>query len=85
MFACSCANPACQVLGCQIERGLRDRYSAAPAPVPVFAPYTAPTEGCRPASPITEADIRRIVAEEVAKALASYVAGQNRVGTKEAP
>lgn len=75
MLACSCANPACQVNGCQIAKGLREKCSAAPALVPVFAPYTVPTEGCKPIPALTEADIRRIVADEIAKALAPYMSG----------
>lgn len=61
MFACSCANPRCQVNGCMLARKYRDEDRQLPAPLPQQLP---PAQFHYP-QPWTEEDLRRIVREEV--------------------
>jgi len=76
MFACACANPACQVNGCAIANDMRDKYFKNPGynpwlPAPMVPVPMMPT----PQAPvpmgqiISEELIRRIVREEIIKVL----------------
>ncbi len=62
MFVCGCANPACQVNGCQIANDLRNKHSPNP--------YPNQWGGGGPAVPlpqvITVEQIRQIIREELA-------------------
>lgn len=72
MIACGCASEDCAVNGCRRVRELMQR------PAPTYEPFRVPMppqpqqelahDGCRPLKPLTEADVRRIVREELASA-----------------
>jgi hypothetical protein len=56
-FVCACASEDCAVNGC---RRLRDLQQTQ------FAQYPpGPRAGCQPLQPLTEADVRRIVRDEL--------------------
>lgn len=73
MIGCSCANPDCVANGCLNERmqrlaGRRQHFNNPPPPDQQYRPMPPNPNGCRPAVPLTEADVRRIVREEIAAA-----------------
>lgn len=65
MNSCNkCTGMLCGIFGC--------RYQAAyelPQPKAKWVVPASTEAGCQPAEPLTEADVRRIVREELAKAL----------------
>lgn len=67
MSACSCSSLDCRVNGCaQLRRLMGDRA----LPAPTYAPMPFQGPGCQPLKQLSEADVRRIVAEEVGRAIA---------------
>lgn len=73
MFACACANPACQVNGCMIANDMREKYFRNGGgynpwlPPPCVQP---PPQAPQPMGQIiSEELIRKIVREEIVKAL----------------
>ena len=71
---CCCSFETCRLFGCQNDR--RAREKAASNPFQPFAPMRGPAEldplwpnQTRPFEPINAAEARRIIAEEIAKAM----------------
>lgn len=78
MTACCCSNRACELFGCQ--RDAADRARLAPFAIPTIIPpgpqRPAWPNMTIPITTITESDVRRIVAEEIAKAMAIHPQGE---------
>jgi len=66
---CSCSSPDCMKNGCMLDRVHFSPPSRYMHPIPPGIPIAPKPDECRIAPTVTEQDIRRIVREEIARAL----------------